>query len=58
MQMPQDVMHVVFEEVLGMELHMMLHEFFKKRYLTLGVLNERLNTFDFGTVLTITYSHI
>ncbi len=27
MQMPQDIMHVLFE---GMEIHMMLREFFKK----------------------------
>ena len=32
-----------------MEIHMMLCEFFKKRYLTLGVLNECLNAFDLGT---------
>ena len=49
MQMPQDVMHVLFEGILGMEIHMMLCEFFKKKYLTLSVLNERLNAFDFGT---------
>ena len=49
MQMPQDVMHVLFERVLGMVIHMMLCEFFKKKYLTLSVLNERLNAFDFGT---------
>ena len=48
MQMPQGVMHVVFEGVLAMEVHMMLCEFFKK-YLTLHVFNERLNAFDFGT---------
>ena len=49
MQMPQDVMHVLFEGVLGMEIHMMLCEFFRKKSLTLSILNERLNAFDFGT---------
>ena len=49
MQMPQDVMHVLFEGVLAMEVHMMICALFKKKYLTLSVLNERLNAFDFGT---------
>ena len=38
-------MHVLFEGVLEMEIHMMLCE---KKYLTLSVLNEHLNAFDFG----------
>ena len=46
MQMPRDVMHVLFEGVLATEVHMMLCEFFKKKYLTLHVLNERFNAFD------------
>ena len=30
MQMPQDVMHVLFDGVLGMEIHMMLCEFSRR----------------------------
>ena len=35
MQMLQDVMHVLFEGVLAMEVHMMICALFKKKYLTL-----------------------
>lgn len=49
MQMPQDVMHVIFEGVLAMETHMMLCTFFKKKYLSLSDLNDRVKAFEFGS---------
>lgn len=48
MQMPQDVMHVLFEGVLAMETHMMLCTFLKKKYLSLSDINDRVKSFEFG----------
>ena len=49
MQMPQDVMHVLFEGVLSMEVQMLITSYIKiKKVLTLATLNERLEAFDFG----------
>ena len=49
MQMPQDMMHVLFEGVLSMEVQMMIATFLKNKFFTLTILNDRVESFEFGT---------
>ena len=48
-QLPQDIMHVLFEGVLPMETKLMLNSFINEEQLfTLDTLNERISTFAYG----------
>ena len=48
-QMPQDVMHVLFEGVLHLEIRLMLKSFiYEQRLFLLSVLNSRLESFAYG----------
>lgn len=49
-QIPQDVMHVIFEGVLPMETKLMLSRFMEDGYLTLDLLNQRVNHFTYGRI--------
>lgn len=47
-QMPQDIMHVLFEGVIPKEVKLMLEVFIGKKYFTLYLLNERIRCFPYG----------
>ena len=48
-QMPQDVMHILFEGVIPKEVKLMLNMFINdKKYFTLQFLNERIRCFSYG----------
>ena len=47
-QLPQDIMHVLFEGVIPKEIKLMLHAFISKNYFTLHVLNSRIKSFTYG----------
>ncbi len=48
-QLPQDIMHVLFEGVLPKEIKLMLDKFINEhRYFTLDTLNERIKNFAYG----------
>ena len=49
-QIPQDVMHVLFEGVLPMETKLMLSGFMEAGYITINILNQRVNNFGYGRV--------
>lgn len=46
--MPHDIMHDLFEGVLPLELKLLLQHCIDESYFTLEMLNERLNSFDYG----------
>ena len=48
MQLPQDVMHVLFEGVIPFEIKLMISSFFQKKLFTLETLNERCRYFMYG----------
>ena len=48
-QLPQDIMHVLFEGVIPLETKLMLKVFiFEKKYFTLSFLNDRIQHFSYG----------
>lgn len=48
-QMPQDIMHILFEGVLHKEILLMLNIFlYTEKYFTLETLNERIENFAYG----------
>ena len=47
-QLPQDIMHVLFEGVVPLELKLMLQEFVRKKYFNLEFLNIRIENFTYG----------
>lgn len=47
-QLPQDIMHVLFEGVVPLELKLMLQEFVKKKYFDGDFLNSRIENFTYG----------
>ena len=48
-QMPQDVMHILFEGVVPKEVKLMLSVFIvEKQYFTLHLLNERIRCYPYG----------
>ena len=48
-QLPQDIMHVLFEGVLPYELKLMLHQFiFVKMYFSLQYLNSQIGSFAYS----------
>ena len=48
-QMPQDIMHVMFEGVLQLEVHLMLKHFLQtEHYFTLDTLNARIQSFAYS----------
>ena len=47
-QLPQDIMHVLFEGVVQLELKLMLQEFVRKKYFDLELLNSRIENFTYG----------
>ena len=48
-QLPQDIMHVLFEGVLHMELRLMFKHFiYTEHYFSLDVLNARIENFAYG----------
>ena len=48
-QLPQDIMHVLFEGVLPLEVKLMLKEFITvKRFFDINFLNSRIDSFTFG----------
>lgn len=49
-QIPQDVMHVLFEGVLPMETKLMLSSFMEDGFITLNLLNQRISHFTYGRV--------
>jgi len=50
-QMPQDIMHVLFEGVLQKEIQLMLkHVIYDEGYFSLSTLNERIENFAYGRV--------
>lgn len=49
-QLPQDVMHVLFEGVLPLETKLMLGSFLEDGYLTLEQLNARISNFTYGRI--------
>lgn len=49
-QLPQDVMHIIFEGVLPMETKLMLNSFMENGYLTLDLLNQRVRHFTYGRI--------
>jgi hypothetical protein len=49
MQLPQDIMHVLFEGVIPYEMKLLLTEFVShKKYFTISYLNERINCFQYS----------
>ena len=48
-QLPQDIMHVLFEGVVPYELRHMLVHFVKEKYFTVAELNERILSFCYST---------
>lgn len=52
-QMPQDIMHVLFEGVLHMELQLMFkHYIYNEHYFSLDTLNARIENFAYGRTET------
>ena len=47
-QLPQDIMHVLFEGAIPKETKLMLSTFISKKYFTLDVLNSRVKNFTYG----------
>ncbi len=48
-QLPQDIMHVLFEGVIPLEIKLMLRVFiYEKKYFTLNQLNNRIQNFSYG----------
>lgn len=48
-QLPQDIMHVLFEGVVPLELKLMLQEFvIRKKYFDTKFLNSRIESFTYG----------
>lgn len=48
-QLPQDIMHVIFEGVLNLETRLVISSFVNKdRYFTLDLLNQRIANFSYG----------
>lgn len=47
-QLPQDIMHVLFEGVIPKEIKLMLNAFMSKKYITLQMLNNRVQNFIYG----------
>lgn len=47
-QLPQDIMHVLFEGVVPLELKLMLQEFVRKKYFDMEFLNSRIENFTYG----------
>ena len=48
-QLPQDIMHVLFEGVVPYELRLMLVHFVKEKYFSPSELNERIGSFHYST---------
>ena len=48
-QLPQDIMHVLFEGVVPYELQLMLKHFVKEKYLTISQLNEKIESFCYSS---------
>lgn len=48
-QLPQDIMHVLFEGVVPYELRHMLVQFVKNKFFTVSELNERILSFCYST---------
>jgi len=48
-QMPQDIMHILFEGVVPFEIKLMLKAFiYEKHYFDLSILNSRISSFVYG----------
>ena len=48
-QLPQDIMHILFEGVIPLETKLMLYVFiYEKKYFTLDQLNDRIKNFCYG----------